>query len=354
MAMRQDLLAGVLFLVGCFAASTSGVISGPAPDPTLSIRDLKEAPTAYAGTIVIVQGQLRLESRSYFNHPRFVIVDSEGQKISVKPWAPLEVPPPMPGAKESPQNRPTTMNTYLGLWLSVTGLFNIDPRNEESVIEVRSAVELAQSSSPAPSDGNSKAVSGTAKALPMPVAPTVGAPSAAPPRSPVLETSGPVPTGEAPQNPIEAPAKSQARPSKTSGPAPVSNATLWARPASPKASGSSSTTATPLPMSPAPGAEAATAPTPVGPAIPTDPPRPTTKAESGSHPEARMQSPASPTRDEGAATSKADTTAKALPQEQSRNKKARPPETPSSETTPKPSPDTPQPSSPEKQDGTHP
>ena len=72
----------------------------------ISINDLNRVPQEYVNQKIVVKGKLRFVGRNYFRDPRFVIEDEAGNRVAVTIWAPLEVPPPMPGKEEPFKNRP--------------------------------------------------------------------------------------------------------------------------------------------------------------------------------------------------------------------------------------------------------
>lgn len=92
----------------------------------ISINDLNRVPQKYVNQKIVVKGKLRFIGRNYFRDPRFVIEDDAGNKVAVTIWAPLEVPPPMPGKEEPFKNRPMIMKDYVGRQLSITGVYRAD------------------------------------------------------------------------------------------------------------------------------------------------------------------------------------------------------------------------------------
>ena len=161
--MKSDGLKLVVALVAFFAlVGLGGVVSVPwvsAQDQEVSIGDLKRNSKQHLKKKVLVKGKLRSTGQNYFTDPRFVVEDEAGNQISVDVWAPLEIPPPMPGREEIfMKNRPKVMKDYFGRNLSVTGVLreapvrgrasgDKKPRSfgdgaaDEAFIEVESVVE---------------------------------------------------------------------------------------------------------------------------------------------------------------------------------------------------------------------
>jgi hypothetical protein len=69
--------------------------------------------------------------------------DSDGNLLQVTAWAPLEVPPPIPGREGVQQ--PFTMRHYLGRMVSVTGKYTPLDSGENRHILIASASEIAAS-----------------------------------------------------------------------------------------------------------------------------------------------------------------------------------------------------------------
>lgn len=116
-----------------------------------SISDLNRIPEKYINQKIVVKGTLRFIGRNYFRDPRFVIEDEAGNKVAVSIWAPLEIPPPMPGKEESFKDRPMVMKDYIGRKLSITGIYRADvPKSAAAIaigkgfIEVESVFDVEE------------------------------------------------------------------------------------------------------------------------------------------------------------------------------------------------------------------
>jgi hypothetical protein len=228
---RQVLgLAAVVCFVG--QAYPANLVSALAQDkPSVAnqgtqvdIADLNRDFTKYVNQRTVVKGTLRLLGTNYFKDPRFVLSDDTGNQVAVTAWAPLEIPPPFPGALNT--ERPLTMRDYMNKQLIVTGTFRNDLRHGngivngivvETVAENRDArVANAQDGSatpvvgasgpglPVPGNVSPAGSSGTAQAI------GTQAPVAAGPSSQGV----PVPsqTGQTPPAPVDAGSSSPGTP----------------------------------------------------------------------------------------------------------------------------------------------
>ena len=74
---------------------------------------------------ITVVGRLELAGQNYFLDPRFVIVDSQNNRIPVVSWAPLELPPTRPPGNPLPGSQSRTMQDYLHQQFSVTGIHRL-------------------------------------------------------------------------------------------------------------------------------------------------------------------------------------------------------------------------------------
>lgn len=139
---RLKLIVALIAFVGL--VGVGWVASVPwtlAQNQESSINDLKRSPEKYVNKTIVVRGRLRLMGRNYFTDPRFALTDEAGNQIPVTIWAPLEVPPPIPGSEELFKNKPKVMGDYLDRKLSITGSFRFDPAKGEKSIEVEFVVE---------------------------------------------------------------------------------------------------------------------------------------------------------------------------------------------------------------------
>ena len=101
-----------------------------------SINDLNRIPQKYINQKLVVKGTLRFIGRNYFKDPRFVIEDEAGNRVAVSIWAPLEVPPPMPGKEKAFKDRPMVMKDYIGRKLSITGIYRADVLKSAAAIAI--------------------------------------------------------------------------------------------------------------------------------------------------------------------------------------------------------------------------
>jgi hypothetical protein len=100
---------------------------------------------------VTIVGRLELAGKNYFTDPKFILVDDQNNPTPIAGWAPLEIPPPPPGAPRN-YTQPLTMRDFLGRRLSVTGVRResvrrSDPANFQAIsgdnlLEVNSVVDI--------------------------------------------------------------------------------------------------------------------------------------------------------------------------------------------------------------------
>jgi hypothetical protein len=126
---REDEIMGLRTLIRVvatflFVGITSSLAVAQEPTPQsrvpVTIQELGLESTRYLGETVSVTGTLGLAEGNYFTNPTFVLLDENGSSIQVTPWAPLEVPPPIPGG---PSFVPKTMNSFIGQKVTVAGTY---------------------------------------------------------------------------------------------------------------------------------------------------------------------------------------------------------------------------------------
>ena len=113
---RTTLLAVILILAPF-------LLSAPlAQDTEVEIKELRNFSRNYIGQTVVIRGILKELTGNPVDDGEFVIEDKDGNHFPVDAWAPLEIPPPMPGTEEYwTKNRPTLMSDYLGKNLQLRG-----------------------------------------------------------------------------------------------------------------------------------------------------------------------------------------------------------------------------------------
>lgn len=102
---------------------------------------LASAPERYEYDEVIVSGLLKNAGTSYFSDLRLVLEDPDGRQVRVKPWVPLEVPPPRRGGGGE---RPSVLSDYLDRVVLLRGRVVREEEDGEGiyVLEVHSATPI--------------------------------------------------------------------------------------------------------------------------------------------------------------------------------------------------------------------
>ncbi len=103
-----------------------------APQPA-TVAQLSRDAAAWRDRCVTVSGRLGNAGGNYFTDLRLELADSTGAAVAVKPWLPLELPPPRPGA---PRQRPAVLSDYLGKRVTIRACLRRD--TEPSYLEVQS------------------------------------------------------------------------------------------------------------------------------------------------------------------------------------------------------------------------
>ncbi len=130
MMRTVPILAACLLLplsAGCCKRQACG---GPA---AVTAAGLAADPGRYAGREVTVAGTLDNAGTNYFTDLRLELRDG-GSAVAVRPWLPLEVPPPRPGATA---RRPAVLSDYLGQRVRISG--TVRREGETYQLEVRQA-----------------------------------------------------------------------------------------------------------------------------------------------------------------------------------------------------------------------
>jgi M6 family metalloprotease-like protein len=113
--------------------------SAPGFGQVLDVGDVAHGLPQLAGQTVTVRGTLQISAGNYFRNPHFVLSDDQGNRVSVSPWLPLEVPPVRPGS--SIQGKPLTMKDFLGHTVALTGTVQLDATDSSSLLRVRSGAK---------------------------------------------------------------------------------------------------------------------------------------------------------------------------------------------------------------------
>lgn len=129
-----SLILGMIALGGC----CHGPKNGEKVFIKTTIKQLSEKPNKYENKSVEITGYLRNAGVNYFTDIRLVLEDGLGNAVSVRPWLPLEVPPPRPGVEKRP--RPKMMSDYLGKKLIIKGLWQSE--EEKHILMVDEAIIL--------------------------------------------------------------------------------------------------------------------------------------------------------------------------------------------------------------------
>jgi hypothetical protein len=104
-----------------------------------SVAALAGSPQQYAGGVVVVYGMLRNAGTNYFTDLDLVLEDWGGAKIPVRPWVPLEVPPPR---LQEERERPHVLSDFLNKTLLLKGRLVEQKEEGEPIfaLEVLSAI----------------------------------------------------------------------------------------------------------------------------------------------------------------------------------------------------------------------
>lgn len=85
--------------------------------PELLLKAVTEDPAKYLSSTFRVRGKLRNKGKNYFTDLQLVLEDEKCNFIYVRPWIPLEFPPPPPGRSEKKQ---VALSQYLGKQVELT------------------------------------------------------------------------------------------------------------------------------------------------------------------------------------------------------------------------------------------
>lgn len=83
--------------------------SGAGGPPKPTVKSIAQDPASWVDKDAVLTGTLENQGANYFTDLRVVLRDDEGNKLAVKPWLPVAVPP---GPRSGP--RPKTLSQYLG------------------------------------------------------------------------------------------------------------------------------------------------------------------------------------------------------------------------------------------------
>lgn len=125
MKKRYFLGLGILFILFISACATQQQEIKPETKVTapsiksIVIKDIIGNPNEFVDVEVQVTGRLVFTGKNYFSDPKFAITDG-ANNFSVGVWAPLEVPPLMPGKEK--KSLPLAMNDYVDETITVQGI----------------------------------------------------------------------------------------------------------------------------------------------------------------------------------------------------------------------------------------
>jgi len=100
--------------------------------------ELAQNPGKFLDKGVIVTGTLKNAGENYFRDMRLVLLDDKGNSISVRPWLPLEVPPPRPGPAR--RERPKVLSDFLNRALEIKGIWQRE--NDVYYLMVNEAIPI--------------------------------------------------------------------------------------------------------------------------------------------------------------------------------------------------------------------
>ncbi|MBI1787855.1 MAG: hypothetical protein HYR60_09940 [Acidobacteria bacterium] len=109
------------------------------PPVRASVKSIAANPTKYLKTAVKLTGRLENEGKNYFSDLRVVLKDAQGNRLYIRPWLPVELPPPPPG---SPAHKRPTLAEFLGKDVEITAIVDRGPLRsvgEVYLLEVKSA-----------------------------------------------------------------------------------------------------------------------------------------------------------------------------------------------------------------------
>jgi len=132
-------LLTVEFFLGC-GQKCSTLNSGERRSPKLiSLERLINEPKKFVGKRVTVIGKLENLGENYFRNLRAFLIDEKGKKIFIKPWVPLEVPPP-----RNEEKRPFVMSDFLGKKVKLIGIYQKDVKDLFPQVDFYFQVESAE------------------------------------------------------------------------------------------------------------------------------------------------------------------------------------------------------------------
>ncbi len=112
------IISGIVFLTGSKGSGLAHIEGEK--ESIIPIKEITSNPSRYIHKEVMVEGRLENEGRDYFTDLRLVLKDEEGNKLSVEPWLPLELPPPPPLKDKG--ERPAVIREYLNKRIKIKGI----------------------------------------------------------------------------------------------------------------------------------------------------------------------------------------------------------------------------------------
>jgi hypothetical protein len=115
----------IIYLLLLSAATFWGCCHSPQKSAdnsrNVTVAELAKDPEKFLDKSFVVTGTLKNAGENYFRDMRLVLLDDKGNSISVRPWLPLEVPPPRPGPAK--RERPKVMSGFLNRALEIKGVW---------------------------------------------------------------------------------------------------------------------------------------------------------------------------------------------------------------------------------------
>ncbi len=133
--MGSHRLFQYVLVILCLTLATAGASAD------LPLDVIAKNPEAYLHVPVQVQGSVIFTGKNYYSdsEPKFVLRNSAGTEISVRPWLPIELMIPPPSATDANAPRPRTMKDVLGKTVRLRGTIAQDARTNRYEIQVDAA-----------------------------------------------------------------------------------------------------------------------------------------------------------------------------------------------------------------------
>jgi len=118
--MKQKKSIAFVLLASCvLGACCHGPQKNGTDYKSVTVSQLIENPARYSNRNIAITGYLKNAGDNYFTGLRLILEDGKGGSITVRPWAPLEVPPSRPGPVK--RERPRVMSDFLNRQLKLKG-----------------------------------------------------------------------------------------------------------------------------------------------------------------------------------------------------------------------------------------